>query len=79
MSEENPRDPVIDPPSYDVDGFCRAHHIARSHFYSMLQQGNGPRIIKLGRRTIISGEEAARWRRRMQAQSKQEATPGTHQ
>ena len=55
-----------EPAAYDVDGFCRAHHIARSHFYSLRKAGRGPAIIKLGRRTLVSGEEAARWRRAMQ-------------
>jgi len=59
-----------DPPTYTVESFCEAHHIARSYFYSLLKQGRGPEIYKLGRRTYISGKAAAEWRRRMEAQTK---------
>lgn len=62
--------PVLhDPPTYTVAAFCQAHHIARSYFYALLKQGKGPEIYKLGRRTYISGEAAAAWRRRMEAET----------
>lgn len=50
-----------------VDGFCREHGISRAHFYNMLKRGDGPAIMKVGRRTLISAEAAAEWRRRMEA------------
>jgi hypothetical protein len=49
-----------------VDGFCREHGISRAHFYNLLKRGEGPAIIKAGRRTLISAEAAAEWRRRME-------------
>jgi predicted DNA-binding transcriptional regulator AlpA len=52
-----------------VPEFCRSHGIARSHFYQLLKEGRGPRIIKLGRRTLISIEAAAAWRRALEAGS----------
>lgn len=56
-----------DPPTYTVEEFCKRHHIARSYFYYLHKKGEGPEIYKLGRRTYVSGEAAARWRRRMEA------------
>lgn len=55
-----PNTPVL---LLSVPEFCRSHGIARSHFYKLLKEGRGPRIIKLGRRTLISTAAAAAWRR----------------
>lgn len=64
-----PRPVAGDPPVYTVDGFCQAHHIARSYFNALRNQGLGPVVYKLGRRIFISGEAAAQWRRRMEAKT----------
>jgi hypothetical protein len=52
-----------------VDRFCREHGISRAHFYNLLKRGDGPVIMKVGRRTLISAEAAAEWRRRMESPS----------
>jgi hypothetical protein len=49
-----------------VDGFCREHRISRGHFYNLRKRGDGPAVMKVGRRTLISDEAAAEWRRRME-------------
>jgi hypothetical protein len=69
-------DPTIysDPPIYPVSAFCEAHHIARSFFYQLLREGRGPRITKLGRRTFVTREAAAEWRRRNEQETHQERT-----
>ena len=51
----------------------RSDGIARSYFYDLLRQGRGPKIVKLGRRTMIRGESAAAWRERMEAETTQPA------
>jgi hypothetical protein len=48
--------------AYSVDAFCRAHSLSRSKFYEMLRSGEGPRIMKCGAKTLISGEAARDWR-----------------
>jgi hypothetical protein len=48
--------------AYSVDEFCRLHNISVEHFYKLRKKGLGPKIMKLGIRTLISHEEAARWR-----------------
>jgi hypothetical protein len=50
-----------------VDEFCHAHRISRGTFYNLLKTGCGPSIMKVGARTLISGEAAAAWRRRMES------------
>ncbi len=52
--------------AFSVAEFCREHGISRGLFYNMLREGRGPHVIKAGRRTLISHEAAAEWRRRME-------------
>jgi hypothetical protein len=47
---------------YSVAEFCEAHDISIGFFYELRKRGLGPRVMKLGTRTLISAEEAARWR-----------------
>lgn len=53
--------------TFSVTEFCREHGISRGLFYNLLREGRGPRVIKAGRRTLISQEAAEEWRRRMEA------------
>jgi predicted DNA-binding transcriptional regulator AlpA len=50
-----------------IDEFCTAHGISRAFFYKLQTKGKAPRIIKLGKRTLISIEAATEWRRAMEA------------
>lgn len=61
----------LDPATYTVASFCKAHNISRSYLYLLWTEGRGPRRTKLGRRTLISGEAAAEWRSQMEAQTLQ--------
>lgn len=54
---------------FDVPGFCAANRISRALFYKLLNDGDGPRVMKVGRRTLVSPEAAAEWRQRMERQS----------
>jgi hypothetical protein len=45
-----------------VAEFCQLHSISIGFFYELLKRGEGPRIMKVGLRTLVSIEEAARWR-----------------
>jgi predicted DNA-binding transcriptional regulator AlpA len=56
-----------------VDEFCHSHRIGRGTFYNLLKEGRGPTIVKVGARTLTSGEAAAAWRRRMERQGGQAA------
>ncbi len=49
-----------------VPEFCQDNRISRSHLYNLLRQGKGPRIIKAGRRTLVTQEAAAEWRHRLE-------------
>ena len=59
---------------FSVAEFCQAHNISIGHFYALKKKGLGPRVMKVGLRTLISSEEAARWRAERTAASSD--TPG---
>ena len=46
-----------------IPEFCKAHGISEGFFYKLKKQGEGPREMKVGARTLISFEAAAEWRR----------------
>jgi hypothetical protein len=48
--------------SLSVAEFCERHNISIGHFYALKKKGLAPRVMKVGLRTLISAEEAARWR-----------------
>jgi len=48
---------------YTVIDFCNQHRISRSLFYKLLRNGKGPRIMKVGKRTLITSDAAEAWRR----------------
>lgn len=49
-----------------VPQFCASHNISKTHFYELVKQGRGPRLMKVGRRSLISAEAGAEWRKRME-------------
>lgn len=52
--------------AYSVDSFCDAYGIGRTLLYRLWSEGKGPRRMKVGERTLISREAAARWRRELE-------------
>lgn len=66
MREFNSSSTVVpsEPGAYSIEAFCKAHGISRSFFYLLLNRGEGPRLTKVGRRTLISREAAHQWRNR---------------
>ena len=58
--------PLADPLAFSIAEFCRRHGISRAHFYNLSKSGQGPALMRVGRRTLVSAEAAAEWRRRME-------------
>ena len=50
--------------TYDIGAFCAAHGISADTYFRMQRRGEGPVIMKVGGRTLISVEAAAAWRRK---------------
>jgi hypothetical protein len=49
-----------------VKDFCQSNGISKSMFYKIQREGKGPCIMKIGRRTLISNEAAAEWRKSLE-------------
>lgn len=49
--------------SYSIEEFCAATRISRRTFYSLMEKGNGPKTITVGRRRLVSVEAAQAWLR----------------
>lgn len=56
------KDSAPPPAVYTVTEFAKAHKISVSMLYKMRAEGQGPDILKIGSRTLISIESARRWR-----------------
>jgi predicted site-specific integrase-resolvase len=52
---------------YSVREWCKRRGICVATFYNRLKYGDMPKIIKIGRRTIITAEADQEWRGRMEA------------
>jgi len=59
--------------AFSIPQFCAAHSISRALFYLLLKEGKAPAVMKLGRRTLISGEAAAQWRAQITADTNRKA------
>lgn len=59
------------PTCFTISGFCQDHHISKAFLYKLIKEGNGPRIAKIGRRSLISAEAASDWLALMEAQTDQ--------
>ena len=56
-----------------VPQFCASHGISRAFFYILQRKGNGPRLMRVGRRTLVATEAAADWRRKMESDAERAA------
>ena len=77
ISWEPLRDPqpeeVYMPSMLCCSAFCADNGLSRSLFYRLLRDGRGPRLTKVGRRSLISAQAAAEWRARMERETEQSA------
>ena len=46
---------------YTIAEFCTAVRISKRHYYRLRAAGQGPRLITLGGRLLISHDESQRW------------------
>jgi hypothetical protein len=53
--------------AFDIDGFCAAFKISRAMFYKLCRAGDGPVVMRVGGKPLISYAAAANWRREREA------------
>jgi hypothetical protein len=61
---------------FNIPEFCEAHDISEAFYYKLKKQGEGPREMKVGARTLISSESAAEWRRARETHYSEATHPG---
>jgi hypothetical protein len=64
-------DVLLPPGAFSIATFCKAHNISVSLFHKLQGLGLGPKIMRIGRRVLISAESAAQWRRDREAAAAQ--------
>jgi hypothetical protein len=58
--------------AYSIPEFCKTHGgISQSYFHALVAKGRGPRLMKVGARTMVSVEAAAEWRAAQEAATAQ--------
>lgn len=55
--------------AFSINEFCKLHSISRAKFYLMINAGEAPQIMQVGRRRLISREAAQKWRQQMEQQT----------
>jgi predicted DNA-binding transcriptional regulator AlpA len=56
---ERPNPPKL---ALTIPEFCQAHGISEAFYYELQKRGKGPLTMAVGRRRLISLEDAKRWR-----------------
>jgi hypothetical protein len=56
-----------------IHAFCVRHDISEDMYFKMQREGWGPRVMRVGARTLISHEAAAEWRRSREEAAAKEA------
>lgn len=51
--------------AFSVPEFCFAHNICRATLFNLLKAGAGPKLLKVGRRSLITADAAREWRERL--------------
>ena len=52
--------------AYSIAEFCLAHRLSRAFFYVLQKRGEGPAVMKVGKRRLVSEDAAKNWRERME-------------
>ncbi len=53
--------------AFSIPEWCDANRISRGTFYNLQKQGIGPRIMRVGKRVLITPEANEEWRRAREA------------
>ena len=55
--------------AFSIPEFCLRNSISSALFFKLAREGRGPRVMRVGRRTLVTKEAAAAWRREREAAS----------
>jgi hypothetical protein len=49
--------------AYRIPEFCARHGFSPAKYFQLAAAGEGPRVMRVGKRVLISREAASEWRR----------------
>ncbi|MET4198754.1 hypothetical protein [Bradyrhizobium sp. LA6.12] len=61
-TQPKPAAPPLPRMALNIPEFCEAFRISEDFYFKLKRQGEGPREMKVGKRTLISVEAANEWR-----------------
>ena len=67
MNKQSIHQEITPKSTYTIAQFCDANNVSRTHLHYLNKTGQGPRLMRLGRRVLISAEAAADWRRQVES------------
>lgn len=53
--------------AFTIEEFCKSHGFSRAHYFNLQRASEGPRVMHVGARVLISREAAADWRKAREA------------
>ena len=62
--------------AYSIDEAAARLGLSRSHVFNLLRRGEGPKIFRAGRRTLVSSSEMSAWISRLEALADAKSTRG---
>jgi hypothetical protein len=67
-----PASPGAEIRAYSIPEFCRVHGgMSQAFFHALIAKGKGPKLMKVGARTLITVEAATAWRAAQEAATEQ--------
>jgi excisionase family DNA binding protein len=66
----------VRPAAYTVQEFCEAFRLSHATFYNLVRRGEGPRLLRVGRKVLVSTDAIADFIRGGEALASQEPTSG---
>jgi excisionase family DNA binding protein len=66
----------VRPAAYTVQEFCEAFRLSRATFYNLARRGEGPRLLRVGRKVLVSTDAIADFIRGGEALASQQPTSG---
>ena len=69
----------MQPLTFSIPSFCAAFNVGRTTLYRMWREGEGPDVMRLRRRVVISAQAADAWRRRVEAASNPSSEAAQHE
>lgn len=57
---------ILENKLYTISEFCEINRITKPFFHKMKKNGSSPKIIRLGKKVLISGKSIIEWREKME-------------